>query len=43
MATTFSYVKLLSANDYVVLSMTGGSSGGTLQSGQVTFSGFLLG
>ena len=43
MATTFSYVYRLSANDYVVLSMTGGSSGGTLQSGQVTFSGFLLG
>ena len=43
MATTFSYVRQLSANDYVVFSMTGGSSGGTLQSGQITFSGHLLG
>ena len=43
MATTFSYVRQLSANDYVVFSMTGGSSGGTLQSGQVSFSGHLLG
>jgi len=43
MATTFSYIRQLSASDYVTVSTSGGSSGGTLQSGQCIFSGHLIG
>lgn len=43
MGVTFSYIRQLSASDYVTVSTSGGSSGGTLQSGQCIFSGHLIG
>ena len=43
MGATFSYIRQLSANDYVTVNMASGSSGGTMQSGQCSFTGHLLG
>ena len=43
MATTFSYIRQLSANDYVTVNMSSGNGGGTMQTGQCSFTGHLLG
>ena len=44
MHTSFSYVRNLSASDYVTLNMSNGNNGGgTMQDGQCSFSGHLLG
>jgi hypothetical protein len=43
MHTSFSYVRNLSASDYVTVTMSNGNSGGNMQDGQCSFSGYLLG
>ena len=44
MHTSFSYVRNLSASDYLTLNMSNGNNGGgTMQDGQCSFSGHLLG
>jgi len=44
MHTSFSYIRQLSASDYVTVSMANGTAGGgTMQDGQCSFSGHLLG
>lgn len=43
MPATFSYVRQLNANDYVTVNMSSSSSGGTMQTGQCSFTGHLLG